>query len=206
MKALVISGGDFSYPPSDFDKLKFDIVIAADKGYLHAEKMGIVPDIFVGDCDSLPQNTKIKSPEIISLTPEKDMTDTEAAIDTAIKMGATKISVFCALGGRIDHTLGNIELLKYGLDRGVAVTIEDSENYITLIEKSATIPKKQGFCLSLIPLTTCENVSVSGVFYPLTNAKLDLGNTLGISNEFVNDDAKIELSSGLLLVLVCKSK
>lgn len=205
MKALIFSGGDFNGIPDYIKTNKYDIIIGADKGYTFAESVGIIPDVYVGDSDSLPENTVIKSENKIHLNTEKDMTDTQEAVDIAIKKGAHSITILGALGNRADHTLANIHLLKYAYEKGAKAEIADTQNYITLVSKSAVIPKRDGCCISLIPLTDCEGVSISGVYYPLDNASLNIGTTLGVSNEFISDSAKINLTHGLLLIMVCNS-
>lgn len=204
MNALIFAGGTFDGLPEGISLSDFSLTVAADKGYLYAESVGIIPDIFVGDFDSLPKDTVVKSPKVYSLNPIKDATDTKEAMDIAILSGAKEITILGALGGRIDHTLGNIGLLKYGQEKGVPVTLADCENQVMLVSESAKIEKKEGFCLSLIPLTTCSGVSISGVYYPLDDATLDLGTTLGISNEFVENFATIEVKEGNLLLMVCR--
>ena len=114
--------------------------------------------------------------------------------------------VLGALGGRIDHTLANIQLLKFGLDRGVKVALADKDNYITLINTPVRIPRQEGRCLSLIPLTKCEHVFARGVYYPLSDAVMDLGNSLGVSNEFIQEYAEIDPGNGLMLLMVCRKK
>lgn len=205
MKALIFSGGSFHQLPEKFDLTEYHLVIAADKGYAYAESLGITPDIFVGDFDSFSDEKRIKSPEIFRLVPEKDMTDTQEALQIAIERNAEHITILGGLGGRIDHTLANIELLKFGLDRGVAVALADDGNYVTLINKPVCVPRRDGWCLSLIPLTKCEHVNLRGVYYPLTDAVMDLGNSLGVSNEFVENYADIDPGNGYMLVMICKT-
>ncbi len=205
MKALIFSGGDFHGLPDYVNTAEYDIIIGADKGYFYAESLGIIPHIFVGDSDSLPKNTIVKSKTRVNLKCEKDMTDTQEAIDIAIREGATHITITAALGGRADHHLANIHLLKYAYEHGAQAEIADLYSYITLVTESSDIKKRDGYCLSLIPLTDCHCVSVSGVYYPLDNAHLSVGSTLGVSNEFVNDSAKISVGKGFLLAMVCKS-
>lgn len=204
MKTLIFSGGNFTGLPEGISLSDYALTIAADKGYLYAESAGIIPDIFVGDFDSLPKDTAVKSQKVYKLNPIKDATDTKEAIDIAILSGATEITILGALGGRIDHTLGNIGLLKYGQEKGIPVTLADRDNEIILVNQSAKIAKKEGFCLSLIPLTTCSGVTVSGVYYPLDDATLTFGTTLGISNEFVENSATVEVKEGILLLAVCR--
>ena len=204
MKALIFSGGDFSSIPDYLNINEYDITLCCDGGFLSAKDSGVTPDIFVGDFDSVPEEL-VDCPEIIRLYPIKDMTDTQEAIDMAISRGAEEITVLGALGGRIDHTLANIHLLKYAKEKGVNIEIADVNTYILLVTDSARISKKDGFCLSLIPLTDCSGVSISGVYYPLDNADMPVGNPYGISNEFTEDEAHISLTLGELLVILAKS-
>ncbi len=205
MRALIFSGGEFTGLPDDFNLQAYDLIIAADKGYLYAKEQGITPHIFVGDRDSLPQEIIISAEETILLPTVKDMTDTQEAIDIAVSHGANHITVIAALGGRIDHALANLHLLKYGLSKGVKTELADSGSFVTLIEKPESFSKKTGYCLSLIPLTPCRHVSVSGVYYPLSDADMDLGNPYGVSNEFTEDTAHIDPGTGSLFVMICKS-
>lgn len=204
MNVLIFSGGSFSGFPQDFDKSKYNLVIAADSGYLSAAESGILPDIVIGDFDSCPENL-VNAKKIIRLNPVKDATDTQEAIDIAHSHGAKKITILGALGGRIDHTLANIHLLKYARLKGISLEIEDPNTYITLAGEDTHIPARDGFCLSLIPLTDCEGVSVSGVYYPLEEAAMPVGIPYGISNEFTENNAHISVKSGDLLVMLCKS-
>ena len=206
MKALIFSGGVFDGIPDGLDLSKFSLTIAADKGYKYAKPAGITPDIFVGDCDSLSDDTNIESKTVVRLTPIKDMTDTQEAVSLAIEKGATEICVLGALGNRIDHTLANIHLLKFCLDRGARAYLCDKNTFVTLIDKPTCFPKKDGFCISAIPLTKCEHVSAKGVFYPLEDAVMDLGNPYGVSNEFIEDVAEFNPGTGLLFIMICKSE
>ncbi len=204
MNALIFAGGVFDGIPKNVCLSDFSLILAADKGYSYAASLGIVPHIFVGDCDSFGDEASIKSAEIVRLQPEKDMTDTQKAIEIAISRGAEKILVLGALGGRIDHTFANIQLLKFGLDRGVSICLADTTNFVTLIKDAIKIPKQDDCCLSLLPLTPCFHVTVKGVYYPLSDATLELGSSLGVSNEFTANFAEISLNEGFLLVMVCK--
>lgn len=204
MKALIFSGGDFTFLPDNLDINEYDITICCDAGFLSAKDSGIIPDIFVGDFDSVPEEL-VECPEIIKLYPVKDMTDTQEAIDVAISRGADYITILGALGGRIDHTIANIHLLKYAGQKGAYAQILDIDTCIYLVTDNLEIPKKDGFCLSLLPLTDCKGVSISGVFYPLDNADMPVGNPYGISNEFTEDKVTVSVTSGELLVILTKS-
>lgn len=204
MKALIFSGGEFKELPPRLDTTEYGLIIAADSGYLSAVESGVTPHIVIGDFDSYPKNL-VTAEKIICLNPVKDMTDTQEAIDAAISRGATEITLLGALGGRIDHTLANIHLLKYAHSRGVHAEIADVDTSLFLVGKECDVHSCGGFCLSLIPLTDCEGVSISGVFYPLEKASMPVGNPYGISNEFTQDTAHISVESGDLLVMLCKS-
>ena len=204
MKALIFSGREFSQMPDYIDINEYELIIAADSGYLSAQSAGVTPHIVIGDFDSYPQNL-VSAQKIIRLNPVKDMTDTQEAIDEAILRGATHITMLGALGGRIDHAMANIHLLKYALDKGATAEIADVNSYVTLVSGSQSITRAEGFCLSLIPLTDCEGVSISGVYYPLENAFMPVGNPYGISNEFIEDTARISVKQGELLLILCKS-
>ncbi|MBQ3181558.1 MAG: thiamine diphosphokinase, partial [Clostridia bacterium] len=198
------SGGEFHHLPDSLNINKYDLIIAADSGYLSARSVGVVPDVFIGDFDSVLKE-EICAKKIISLNPVKDKTDTQEAIDYAISEGAKEITILGALGKRTDHTIANIHLLKYAHDLGAKAEILDIDTYIALVTDELSVEKKIGCCLSLLPLTDCLGVSVSGVFYPLNNADMPVGNPYGISNEFTDDTAKISVKSGELLVIVTKS-
>ena len=204
MKALIFSGGEFSGLPPCVDINEYGLIIAADSGYLSATESGVTPHIVIGDFDSFPKNL-VTAEKIICLNPVKDMTDTQEAIDQAILRGATEITILGALGGRIDHTLANIHLLKYAKTKGARAEISDVDTSIFLAGNKCSVAARKGFCLSLIPLTDCEGVSISGVFYPLENASMPVGNPYGISNEFTQDQAHISVKSGDLLIMLCKS-
>lgn len=204
MRALIFSGGEFTHLPDGINVREYDLIIAADSGYLAARECGVVPDVFVGDFDSVLKE-EVSAKKIISLNPIKDKTDTQEAIDYALSHGAEFITIVGALGNRFDHTLANVHLLKYAHKKGVLAEIADTDNYITLVSGELLIKKKDSFCISLLPLTDCSGVSVTGAFYPLDNAQMSVGNPYGISNEFVDDFAKVSVKSGDLLVILSKS-
>lgn len=204
MKTLIFSGGEFGSLPDCININEYELVIAADSGYISATDSGVDPHIVIGDFDSFPKDM-VTAGKIIRLNPVKDMTDTQEAIDEAIKRGADKITILGALGGRIDHTIANIHLLKYADLKGATAEIIDNNTLISLVGSSCTVARREGFCLSLIPLTDCCGVSISGVFYPLENADLPVGNPYGISNEFTEETAHIQVKQGDMLLMLCKS-
>ena len=146
---------------------------------------------------------------IQKLIPEKDDTDTESAIWLAIRRGAERITLLGATGTRLDHVLGNIELLGIGLKAGIPIQICDAHNRIRMIDRGMTLARKEQFgtYVSLIPYTECVgHLTLKGFKYPLTDACLRGFCSLGVSNEIVADTAEISFESGILLVVESKDR
>lgn len=210
MHILIITGGgcDVPFTHSYIKKQNIDKVIAADKGVQYAVQLGITPDIILGDFDSLETEWKQKMEEwnvkIISFPPEKDYTDTHLAILCAIEEGADEITLIGATGTRLDHTWANVGLLQMAMEQGVQARIVDKHNRISMINKTTMILKKEMFgdYISLIPYTEkVTGITLTGFYYPLADAELTLGISLGISNELVDEKGIIELEKGNLVVI-----
>lgn len=212
MKTLIVSGGQIDV---DFVKkwLKSEIYarkIAVDRGIDFFYCNQIKPDLIVGDFDSVSSEAleyfqKQEEVESITLNPIKDDTDTEFAIRTAIEKGATSITLLGATGTRLDHVLGNMELLGIGLEKGVEMELVDSHNRIRMVSTGTHILEKEkqfGKYVSLIPISKqVAGLTLEGFKYPLSDYTLEKFCTLGISNEIVEEIAKIQLSDGILLVI-----
>jgi thiamine pyrophosphokinase len=151
------------------------LVFYADGGVRHTARLGLRPDVVIGDRDSS------KYADII-LPAEKKITDTEACIDHALASGCDEIALLGATGGRLDHFLGNIGLLEKA---GGRMFILDYSHEIRLIGGGAKIdPPHRYRYFSVIPLDeTVEGVTISGAKYPLENAVLHRSATMGVSNE-----------------------
>ena len=203
MKVVIIAGGsmrDYAYirrfiQPEDY-------IIAADSGYIHAQALGVQPQILLGDFDSLdalPQGI-----EMHRHPAKKDETDSELAVNWAIEQGASHILLLGATGTRMDHTLSNILLLTRLLDRGIKGEIVDEHNHIQITDGALEIHGEPGALLSLLPLTPCEGVSSWNLEYPLEKASLQVGYSLGVSNVIAASPAGVSLTKGRLLVMVCR--
>ena len=181
-----------------------DRIIACDKGYQYAEEAGVRPQLLVGDFDSYTGALPADIP-ILDLPVEKDDTDTMAAIRYAVQEGYSEIVLYCALGGRLDHLLGNVQSAVFAVERGCRVHIIDTDNLLYFFTDGAlTLPPRAGWSLSLLSLTDrCENVSVTGVKYPLRDATLTNGFPIGVSNEW-EGEAQISVGGGVLLVVMSK--
>lgn len=211
MKFLIVSGGTTTdeFVEENIKKGGFDGVIAADSGMNHLYRKGISPDIIVGDFDSVNPEVldffrKQEQIDICTLNPQKDDTDTEFAIREAIRRGAKHITVIGATGTRLDHVLGNISLLGIGLENQVEIELLDEHNRIRMIDHSIVLRKEEqyGTYLSLVPYgEKVTGVTLKGLKYPLADYTMGGFNSLGISNEIVEDEAEIQLTSGRLLVI-----
>ena len=160
----------------------------------------MTPDIVVGDFDS----AAMKPPEgvrIVRTIPEKDDTDTILACETAIEAGCDEIRLYCALGGRTDHTIANIQTMEMMRQRGVNVTIISSSERLYLVhEREAAIPKFHGYVSVFSYGETCI-VSEYGMKYGLVRYRLDNAYPLGVSNEVAEDIGRIIVHGGTALVI-----
>ena len=180
-----------------------DFVICADLGYDHARRAGITPSLLAGDFDScggeLPEDI-----EIIRLKPEKDFSDTLHCVFEALERGYSEIALLNALGGRTDHTLSNLYALEYIRERGAnAVILSATEEIRLLKNESIRLSGVLGLTFSLFPFG-CESavVSYKGAKYPLDRGELRSSLPIGLSNEFVSDEAEIEVHSGKAILLI----
>lgn len=211
MKFLIVSGGEATdeFVEEVIKKGGFDVILAADSGMDFLYRTGILPDIIVGDFDSVDPKVldffrEHEHIDICALNPEKDDTDTEFAIREAIRRGASEITIIGGTGTRLDHVLGNICLLGIGLEEGVRMELLDAHNRIRMTDHSVVLKKKEqyGKYLSLVPYAEqVTGVTLTGLKYTLENSIMGGFNSLGISNEIVDEEATIQLTSGRLLVI-----
>lgn len=200
---LIISGGEFDpYLPSEDE---YDLVVACDKGFEHACRLGLVPDLVIGDMDSVSCSIP-KEIKTLPLPIEKDDTDTNYAIKYAISLGYKDISILCALGGRPDHAFANIQALCGAAALKAGARLASSEAVIHAIYNSSLkIRRRDGWNFSVFSASDCcRGVTITGARYPLKGA--DLYNTFpkGQSNEWIDDEASISCSSGFLIVMETK--
>ncbi|MCL2018804.1 MAG: thiamine diphosphokinase [Oscillospiraceae bacterium] len=202
MRAVIISGGrieDYDYIKKQIELFGAELIICADSGYNHAEKMKLAVNTTVGDFDSLgriPDGIKI-----IRYPVEKDCTDTEIALSHARDAGACDFLFIGATGTRADHTLTNIFMLKNCLSRGENAQITDDNNKIRITETKLKLQGEKGTLVSIVPLCDCFGVTTHGLKYPLQNARLEFGGGLGVSNVMDKEDADISVDEGTLLII-----
>lgn len=188
----------------EFDPKDY-FVICADGGYETALKLGLVPDLVVGDFDSA-QKRPPASLRTLVLPVEKDVTDTMFAALKGLAKGLRDFVLLGCLGGpRFDHSLASIETLLYLRDHGAWGFLADERTKVFLLrEEKLRITKLKGATVSVFPYgcPTCT-VSYTGLQYPLTRGSLTVGGLLmGVSNSITADDAEIKVHSGTALVAV----
>lgn len=196
----IFAAGDFC---GTVTKGKDDLIIAADAGFHHLEKMRLSPDILLGDFDTIGEIPNHNN--IVRYPAEKDYTDTELAIIEGIKHGYDSFIICGSLGGkRLEHTIANIALAASYAKRGYDVTLTDG-NYSVKPLHNGTLSfdeKHEGF-VSVFPFYgNADGVSETGLKYPLCNATLDSSNpTLGVSNEFTGNKAEISVGNGTIIII-----
>ncbi len=229
MKCLIVSGGSVEddFALACLTHGGFDLLVAADKGVEFFYRNRIVPDLIVGDFDSVSQealdafrnhtdnaigretledfqNRQDVVIEWMHLDSVKDDTDTESAIRASIAKGATEIVLLGGTGTRIDHVLGNISLLGIGLEEGVTITLLDPHNRMRMFDRSFTIrwDEQFGRYLSLFPYGgMVRGVTLTGVKYPLRDYDMGGYNSLGVSNEITGEEARVDFRDGVLVVV-----
>lgn len=203
MKAFIYTGGEI-FPNNITEHPKADdLTIAADSGYSNAKTLGDSVQILVGDLDSLDESKIEGKPEIITVPAEKDFTDTQLAVETALKRGADDIVIIGGISGRLDHTLSNLAILKDLSDRGIYALMADGKNRVRYIRSTSTLIARSGYTyLSLIADgDKVKGVSIEGCKYPLDNAVLNDRYQYAVSNEIVGNCALISVKKGGLYII-----
>ena len=245
---VIVSGGDIQ---SDFalDFLKKNAekagkekirLIAADRGLEFFLEQQILPDVVIGDFDSLSEegkeflevpagiktiseipyggmtNWKVqkqtgeekKEVEIIRLRPEKDDSDTQSAMNYAIRTGAKEIAILGVTGKRVDHLMANFGLLVLAQKQGASVTLVDSYNYMKLVSSGTVLRKSEQFgkYVSFFQLGgDVTGLTLEGFKYPLSNYHLTVADSgLTVSNEISSESAKIIYDKGTLLMIMSR--
>lgn len=189
MEIAIISGGDinFEFLKNYFEEHRNQIIIAVDKGLESLYKLNIIPNHVVGDLDSVSinilnyykGNNEIEVHEYI---PEKDFTDTDIALNLAISLKPSNITILGALGKRMDHALANIHILKHSLEANIPCQILDINNKIYLIDSFLELKKTKlyGKYISLIPLTSLvTGLTLTGFKYCVKDFTLSIRKKLG---------------------------
>ena len=213
-KIVIISGGsiDDAFAIDWIKQYQPEYIIVADSGMEFVRRAGLVPNMIIGDFDSVaPETLELFRAECIEkgiiwkeLNPIKDDTDTEFAIRQAMVLGAKEIVILGGTGTRLDHVLGNIALLGIGLEEGISIQLVDVHNRIRMIDKPLQIRKDEQFgnMVSLVPyFGEVKGLTLKGFKYPLEDFTMGGFSSLGISNEIVDEVGKITFEEGYLIVV-----
>jgi len=213
MKTLIVTGGslDISWAKDFVRTINAEYIIAADSGLKYIDELGLMPDMILGDYDSVEAGLldKYKSTDIKTYPREKDYTDTHIAIINALKAGASVIYILGATGTRMDHTFTNICNMKAALDSDVPCFICDSHNKIYLVNdkmEEVKVSKKgqYGDYVSFVPLSEETIISLAGFKYVLDDYILHQGLSICQSNEIKENEAVINIKKGLVIVFETK--
>lgn len=186
----------------DFTPTSNDFVIAADAGIRYLERCGITPDLVIGDFDSLDDTpTHLNT---ITLSAEKDDTDMLAAVRKGIKAGYSSFHIYCGMGGRVDHTIANIQILAHLSQNGMQGFLFSKDSVITAItNRKLSFDQIPSGYISVFSYTEkSEKVYLYGLKYKLKNATLTNTFPLGVSNEFIGKESSISVGRGTLLIVL----
>ena len=203
MRRFVIIGGA---PISDYEKIKKsfkedDFYVFCDSGLKHIENLSVTPDLIIGDFDSH------KKPEInvetVVLPCEKDDTDTFFAAKEGIKRGFDEFLLVGAIGGRLDHSLGNTSILLYLFNQNKKATLVDDYSVMEIVGKEPVYLSDDVFYFSLLNIDgNASGVNIENAKYPLNDAKVNCEYSYCISNEPIkNKTTKIYINDGKMLLI-----
>jgi thiamine pyrophosphokinase len=179
-----------------------DYYICCDSGLKHRAELGVQPDLIVGDFDS-HENPMLDSVETIVLPREKDDTDTAYAVKKALAAGFDDFLLLGVVGGRLDHTLGNISLLLMLDSRGAhAVAVDDYSEMEIVSRQPAYVTDRYAYFSLLNISGLARGITVQNAKYPLTDAEITCEYPYGISNEpLPGQTAKITVETGRMLLI-----
>lgn len=204
-RCVIIGGADII----DYEKTREylrqeDFLIFCDCGLRHREGLGVAPKLIVGDFDSF-ENPGLET-ETIVLPCEKDDTDTVFAVKEALKRGFDDFLLLGVIGQRIDHTLGNVSVLKMLYDRGVPAVIVDDYCEMQAVGKDVAYVDDSYPYFSLINIFgKTKGITIKNAKYPLSDAEIACDYQYGVSNEVIKGKrAEVSVSDGCILLVKVK--
>lgn len=209
-KCILIGAGDLTM--GAIDPKEEDLIIAVDGGLSYCSILEVEPDLIVGDFDSLSEGERVavedlkrRIPErIIELPREKDDTDMLTAIKLGLERGYRDFRIYAGTGGRFDHTLANIQCLLYLKHHdAVGYLVDGTGMILVAVNESVSFRAEMEGTLSLFSLgERAEGVTIRGMKYNLENAVVTNDFPIGISNEFIGEQAQITVEHGALVILI----
>lgn len=185
------------------------LLICADGGLRHARTIGRVPDLVIGDFDSVSAGllawARRGCARVRHYPVAKDKTDTELALDAAAARRIRDVDLLGMMGGRPDHELANVLLLVAARRRGIRARIHDGRRLLFLVQSEEVIPGTRGDVLSLLALSEAAGgVTTTGLRFPLARGRLDVGSSLGISNVIDSPPARVAVKRGTVLAILIR--
>jgi thiamine pyrophosphokinase len=202
LDAVVVASGEgpeLTLPPAE-------TVVAADGGLLRARALGLGVDVVVGDLDSATPEAlaaaEAEGARIVRHPQAKDATDLELALDEVVALGARRVLVVASAGGRLDHLLGSVLLLAEERYAGLELDAHVGDALVHVVRGERTLRGAPGELLTLVPLGgAADGVTTAGLEYPLRGETLAPGTTRGVSNVFLETEARVTLERGVLLAI-----
>lgn len=216
-RIAVLANGEWNADWGAKELAQVDVLICADGGANHALKVGRMPEVLIGDLDSIsPENLEIcrqKGVSIQQFPREKDETDLEIALEYAIcqlksenpSLDSQILWLYGAIGGRVDHLLGNLALLLHYHKKGFSIHLKDPLHEIYLLEGRGILKGHPRQELSIIPITESARVATKGLYYPLKAEVLKQDSTRGISNVFAEEEAVVQVDEGIVMLVLLSS-
>ncbi len=209
-KCVIIGAGDLTM--GEISLGEQDYCIAVDGGLSYCPILGVEPDFIIGDFDSITEKEKeaivlLKEqiPERIRELPiEKDDTDMLAALKHGLELGYRDFRIYAGTGGRFDHTFANIQSLLFLKNHGATGYLVDGTGMILILQnESVSFRKEMEGYLSLFSMgKEAKGVSIQGMKYPLNHYTMTNDFPIGISNEFIGEEATISVEAGELVCMV----
>ena len=200
MTCYIVGAGEFY---GELCPVSGDLVIAADGGFDTLAKLGIKPNILIGDMDSIGDKAERSGIGFIRHPVEKDETDSYLAYREGLRLGYRDFRLYGGVGGRPDHTFANYSLLLGAKNDGCNITLIDKNFEIFVIKnEEVTLIGKEGATFSVFAFGgDAEGVTVAGAKYTCTDALLSESFPLGVSNSFLRGDVRISVTRGALLIM-----
>ena len=184
-----------------------DLLIAVDGGLHACIAQGLAAQILVGDLDSFG-DAPLPNIPICRFPVKKDETDTYLAYLEGVKRGYTNFEIYGGLGGRADHTVANLQLLRRIAGEGnVVALISDDARFIAFSDREMSIPTREGQSLGVFSLSeTSTGVTIAKTAYTLTGGTLKNDFPLGVSNTALGDEVLVSVEKGILLCVLSSGK
>lgn len=187
--------------PSEPYIKKGAFVIAADGGLAKLEALGVTPDLALGDFDSLGKRPT--EGEVITFPVDKDDTDTMLAVKEALRRGYDRLYISGGLGGKLDHTLANLQSLLFADRHGADAYLVGNGQTVMVLHKGRCCfrAKAEGRFSVFSAGERAEGVTITGLRYPAEGITLTNDIPLGVSNHFVGKEASISIDHGTLVLI-----